>query len=788
MKWIKKLLLVAPLMLLLISGTAYAKNNVSEIDISVTVRDDGSAYVVQNWQGTFEEGTENYIPIATKDIGISDLKVSDEKGEYTFVDDWDIDADFDAKKRKCGINKTDDGVELCFGITDYGENKYAIEYVVTDFIKSYSDYIDEVKGKKIVLPVGTYTISVKSNQSEEAGWEKPFYSGSKEITIQSGEITSVQIVCKISNTKVAVEYAGNLANYFSRYETTVSNTSGSLLYTRDETRAGFFKAEKLTADLRLVNLDGNEFTMQRVFPDIKEQYFYKIKYSLDDGGGNEEAGADFDGIIVDEKADTIYYGIFIKEEDLFGKSAPKLTLDGFTENKIVYKKADNPVVPEHSLTIEAPNGIKQLKVKTTSFQFADIPSFDLCNLTDAARTRLQQLGFPIQEVKDKQELTFVLTDFAKALDPASATQMATHTFTFSVLDNLHQETTVQFIYEIRPNVNVTTEEPVVWAKFVTLRGNSIDRDNIGFMFKKKADTDFQRYDATIYNEQTGDFSLLLIENIMPGTEYEYYAVSGTDAQGDVKTFTTSPIVNLKNNTFDEWFKNGKTWFPNVDVSKWWDSGNTGANTAGENNPTSPEESVVVKGKAAKLQSTWIGFIGIGAFASASMFTGNFVDIDGTNGILSFGQPFTAKPTKLTGYYKYTPVNIDYMEQWDSKVDPDLKSGDSDQCIIYIALCTKNYEIRTNPKSRQLFDPNDASVIAYGELVAKEAVSGEEANGYKKFSIDIKYRKTDVTPSYIVVVAAASRYGDYFTGGKGSTLYIDEFNLEYDYNAASFTNE
>lgn len=117
----------------------------------------------------------------------------------------------------------------------------------------------------------------------------------------------------------------------------------------------------------------------------------------------------------------------------------------------------------------------------------------------------------------------------------------------------------------------------------------------------------------------------------------------------------------------------------------------------ENNPTSPEESVVVKGKAAKLQSTWIGFIGIGAFASASMFTGNFVDIDGTNGILSFGQPFTAKPTKLTGYYKYTPVNIDYMEQWDSKVDPDLKSGDSDQCIIYIALCTKNYEIRTNPK-------------------------------------------------------------------------------------------
>lgn len=105
MKWIKKLLLVAPLMLLLISGTAYAKNNVSEIDISVTVRDDGSAYVVPELAGYFRGRNRELLPIATKDIGISDLKVSDEKGEYTFVDDWDIDADFDAKSENVGSTK-----------------------------------------------------------------------------------------------------------------------------------------------------------------------------------------------------------------------------------------------------------------------------------------------------------------------------------------------------------------------------------------------------------------------------------------------------------------------------------------------------------------------------------------------------------------------------------------------------------------------------------------------------------------------------------------------------------
>ena len=35
------------------------------------------------------------------------------------------------------------------------------------------------------------------------------------------------------------------------------------------------------------------------------------------------------------------------------------------------------------------------------------------------------------------------------------------------------------------------------------------------------------------------------------------------------------------------------------------------------------------------------------------------------------------------------------------------------------------------------------------------------------------------PTYIVISAAASRYGDYFTGGRGSTLYVDEFEFIYD---------
>ena len=136
---LKKTVILVSFVLVLFC-TAFASNNVTEIDIDVTVRDDGSAYIVQNWQGTFYEGTENYIPINTQDISITDFKVSDKNGAYSFVENWDIDLSFEEKVQKCGMVETADGVELCFGISNYGENRYAIEYVVEDFIKSYTDF------------------------------------------------------------------------------------------------------------------------------------------------------------------------------------------------------------------------------------------------------------------------------------------------------------------------------------------------------------------------------------------------------------------------------------------------------------------------------------------------------------------------------------------------------------------------------------------------------------------------------------------------------------------------
>ena len=426
--------------------------------------------------------------------------------------------------------------------------------------------------------------------------------------------------------------------------------------------------------------------------------------------------------------------------------------------------------------------MKQFRVEAVSHQFTDMASFDLCNLTDKEQSQLRALNFPLQPDMTAKEMTLELTKFAKGLEPASETVMGTHSFTFTLLDSLHQETTCTFGYDVRPNVAVTTDEPDAWAKFVTLKGNSADPTNAGFMLRKAGDADYQRYDATSYDASTGDFSLLLTEGIEAETEYEYYAVSGTDDMGEVRRFKTDGTPTVPNLSFDDWKNEDGVLYPNKDLTSanyFWDSGNKGAKIAGKT-PTD-STSNAVKGKAAYLHSEMATFMGIGKFAAGNIYTGRFVETTyspmGAN--LDFGRPYAGgRPTKLTGYYKYQPVVVD------NEGHAELTQGQMDKCSIYIALCDWQTAFRVSTGNKQFVDLNSPDIIAYGELSDAEA-SRTDMPEYQKFEIDIKYRDLTRKPTYILIVASASKYGDYFTGGVGSTLYIDEFELSFDYNAASF---
>lgn len=181
----------------------------------------------------------------------------------------------------------------------------------------------------------------------------------------------------------------------------------------------------------------------------------------------------------------------------------------------------------------------------------------------------------------------------------------------------------------------------------------------------------------------------------------------------------------------------------------------------------------MQGLAAKLQTRFVGIAGIGKLAAGNIFVGEFGGVEGTNGIIYLGQPFTYRPTKLKGYYKYNGGTIDYTNNLHSDI-----MGAPDSLLIYIALgdWDNRVEVRTNPNNRKPFDPNDPHIIAYNQLVSERSVTE-----YQPFELEFKYRSTSRIPTYIIITATSSKYGDEFTGSTNSVLYIDEFSLEYDYD-------
>ncbi len=357
-----------------------------------------------------------------------------------------------------------------------------------------------------------------------------------------------------------------------------------------------------------------------------------------------------------------------------------------------------------------------------------------------------------------------------------------------------------------------------WAKFAYLKAESVnpggaDISSLKFQYREKdteAWTDAEATEET--DEESNKFYTGKTGELKPATKYEYRLASadGKSFTTPAEEFTTEAATVLPNSSFDGWsdasFKtyNGVpypiaptetiVYGTSGDKSpiSFWDSGNAGGAMA-EKYPTEKFEE---NGKTgAKLSSQFVGILGAGKFAAGNIYTGHYyyTSIWPMGAQIFFGQPFTSRPTQLKGRFKYTRgTTIDYGE------DPyksELSKSGGDQCGLYIALtdnegleCDGNkyaFEIDNlasaddadhfKYKNTIDFSEKNKNIVAYGTISETEAKGTGE---WQDFVIDLKYRDLTRVPKYIIVVASASKYGDYFTGSSGSVMYIDDFELVY----------
>ena len=212
-------------------------------------------------------------------------------------------------------------------------------------------------------------------------------------------------------------------------------------------------------------------------------------------------------------------------------------------------------------------------------------------------------------------------------------------------------------------------------------------------YREQSSSSWETLDADSVSVSGTSYSAT-ITGLTPGTAYSY-RVSVEGETGEEQSFTTVQSVALENGSLENWSEGatvtGRPYvIPNAEGSDFWGTGNPGAAAFIDNLTTQTTESV--SGTAARLESK-DAIIKLGA---GNLFTGDFT-LNGIDGLLHFGRPFTSFPTALRLYYKYTSTEINEVY---SQAPSYMQSfiGNPDTCHIYIALSDKSepYVINTDP--------------------------------------------------------------------------------------------
>ncbi len=351
-----------------------------------------------------------------------------------------------------------------------------------------------------------------------------------------------------------------------------------------------------------------------------------------------------------------------------------------------------------------------------------------------------------------------------------------------------------YVNPVEPSVDL---EVNAWGNvaWLSATGDTSDPDECGFAYRKAGASEWIYVDPT--SASNGLFELQLT-GLEATTTYEFQALVGDSTSSEI-TATTESTPQLLNSDFEGWQQIGNPWYPyGVDQEEFWGTGNKGSTLlSSSSNITLPDYDELPPATTGSISTQMASRAVVGVFAAGNIFTGTFVGIAGTNGIIGMGRPFTQRPLGLRGMAKYSPGTVTHVDE-----NNKMKVGDTDMGVVYIALGTwdaatygldSTGELRgtdetpliidTRNKST-FFDINSDDVIAYQELILTED------QDWSEFELELEYRDlTDSSgnviesahsrvPTHILIVSSSSRYGDYFTGSTSSKMWIDDFELIY----------
>ena len=150
---------------------------------------------------------------------------------------------------------------------------------VTDVTYEYNT-LSEMPAS-IIVPVGQYTISSHTPGTLEKQMATPYYAGSTDITVSKDIASKTDIVCRMANSRIQLNYGEDFKEAFSEWTITIDDGGEmAMAFTQDELEAAPVywafseNATAITVNIRAKTTTGNTGTDRRVFKksDASENY------------------------------------------------------------------------------------------------------------------------------------------------------------------------------------------------------------------------------------------------------------------------------------------------------------------------------------------------------------------------------------------------------------------------------------------------------------------------------------------------------------------------------------
>lgn len=661
--------------------------------------------------------------------------------------------------------------------------------------------LDNVPAEGITLLSDHYIAEAWTGDSVSASWDKRWFKGRTEFDIKPNELTRVSVTCKIANVLVAVNYEETADEVLENYTFSVNHTRGGLTFEGKEERTGYFMMPTGDSELKwklqgTLKSDGSLFTKEGVIKDIKPAYKYNVKIVC------TPQSEDFDGVNFDVKVDPTEV---VSQHPIVIEVAPQISGYEFDLSQPVLGEAGK--LPRRSIFVKSPVALTNVVLESEDFpELLGISGVDvdLLTMVTGVATQVKEGGISYQYMPADDGTSMMKISFEK--EYVNRFLDGLHTIKITATDANGKFSTATLTYNVSDAAVMMDETPAtdVWATSTVLRG-TVTKDgaqDVHFVYRKAGATDWTTVAAEEVAARSRAFAKgtrvqAELTGLEPGTSYEY-ALVADDFTTEAKTLTTEAALQLPNASFEDWHGTSPLLIYAEGGQQFWDSGNHGSATLRQNVTTSTSSMVKSGNLAISLDSQYPNFMGAGKFAAGNVFVGQYLQTDGTDGVLGWGRPFTARPRQLKVWAHYTPANINRRAD---NAPAEYVKGQPDRGIIYIALMDDhtesytigktaasnnglavgnvvNYPVIVKTKSSDLFEPDGKHkdhVIAYGQHIFEGTTPGSQL---VEITIDLDYRKTDVIPSYIVLTASASKGGDYFTGGEGSKLVLDDVELVY----------